>query len=218
MRKILLPLVFCLPLHTVAQVSIAPIVGFNMSGYTRTRAPHGTGLSIGVMTDIKLSNRIYLQPGVLYVMNRFVFERTNEDPLYAYTTNVKGYENTVELPVNLAFKTKPNGKGRFAFSAGPYMVDDLSARSHVKITDPLGTVVYDKAENFNYWKTRREKFNVGVNVNIGYELNNGLLARAFGQLGLTNYARESYRVGLAIGYFIGKKTISTAKQPDQPGT
>src|SRR5262245_44386967 len=102
-----------------AQVSFAPLVGFNISQYGFSDNVPGvkvrSGMKAGVIAEAPLSGRFYLQSGAFYVMNGFRI--VPMDLLIDMTYNI----NTIEIPLNATFKTGAAGKMRFFASIGPYV-------------------------------------------------------------------------------------------------
>ena len=109
-----------------AQFSIAPELGLNMANMTLKEkiginppVTIGTamkaGLVIGAIADLGLNEKLYVQPGVFYLMNGC-------NIVGGGTYNI----NTVEIPVNIVYKSGQEGGNRFYFGVGPYIGYNIS--------------------------------------------------------------------------------------------
>src|ERR1035437_1451764 len=124
MKKIILSLVSVGMISTAAnaQLAIAPELGLNLAnmafkyaGVTDNTTSMKAGLAIGAVIDFGLTDNIYLQPGLFYLMNG------------CNGTGGTSYNlNTIQIPVNFEYKTGKEGGNRFFFGVGPYLAYNIS--------------------------------------------------------------------------------------------
>jgi hypothetical protein len=204
-----------------AQVSLAPFAAFNVSGYGMdagfASVSNRLGVKTGVMADVGLSDHFYLQPGVYYAMNGFRISIF----LASTTANI----NTLEVPLNVTYKIGDANHNRFFVSAGPYIGFNLSGNATTSSPTFGGSSPDEDSEPIIFGSRSSgeiSRFDWGVNLNAGYELKNGIFAKAYYQLGIQNLApidprgigtMRSYSFGVGIGYLF-KTSAENSKKID----
>ncbi len=203
MKKLILSLLSVAAIATSAnaQLAIAPELGLNManmtgkSGGTSSDYKMKAGLAVGAVIDFGLTDNLYLQPGLFYLMNG---AKANVGDA---TINV----NTIQIPINFVYKLGEEGDNRFFFGVGPYIGYNLSAS--VKSGGNSTTI------NIGTDKTADgiKPMDFGVGLNLGYLLSNGIFVRAHYQMGLANLdpisdadnTLKTSAIGLTVGYYFG---------------
>ncbi len=231
MKKILLLallLVSMLPIY--AQTSIGVIAGYNRSStnpgnykgqYPNSNFSFKSGWRAGVTTDHRLSKKFYLQPQLLLNSKgrNYDVPYSQELPQELSSTIQLLY---LELQANMVFKQQW-GSGKFFVGAGPYIgrgVGGSEKRTgYIEINGEkhhfdtkykvkfVNNVPIPADDNNTYY----EPNDVGLNLQAGYELKNGLFFNAVYSLGLTNLyhspadpnPKNTYW-GLSVGYFFKK--------------
>jgi hypothetical protein len=185
----------------------------------------------GVVADIPLAGRFYLQPQLLASVKGSRSELHNLDStVYFLISDVSAKTRMVylELPVNVLYKHKL-GPGKLIAGGGPYIAYGLGGKSSSTLTYRRGEQVSSEStikfknethpsdeelSKYTYYKP----LDAGLNFIAGYELNNGLCFNVNYSLGLTNIepsetiqpngthivygtSKNSY-VGLSVGYFL----------------
>jgi hypothetical protein len=212
-RFLLLSLIM-IPFYTSAQTSFAPVLGFNVSKYKvedGADARARLGLRAGVIANTPISDHLYVQPGIYYVMNGFRIDIPGIPE--AASLNV----NTLEIPINVTVKSDKPGNGRFFLSAGPYVGINLSGRASYPAVDMLGSYLYSVNVPVEIGMERDSEFgrlDFGVNANAGMEWPNGFFIRAYYQRGiLPIQSIYSSNYGVSFGYLISNRTKAESKKP-----
>lgn len=170
-------------LHSYAQMGLGIEAGANWSDYT-VKLPAGTkktqfktGMRLGILSDMALSDNFYFQPGIYYLGG-------------GYHTNLSnGYEqydlNTIEVPLNIQYKIGPLGANRVFVGLGPFVAFNRSGSYHVRVpyVDSKRALHFgnDAADDIKY-------FDVGAGINVGYQITDGLFARVGAQMGIMDAA------------------------------
>ena len=203
MKKLVLSLLSVAAIATTAsaQLAIAPELGLNMSNMSLKAAgatidsKMKAGLAVGAVVDFGLSDNLYIQPGLFYLMNGY--KDNTGDGVFSV--------NTIQIPINVQYKLGEEGGNRFFFGVGPYLAYNLGASykvGGVSTTIDIGT---DKS------KDGLKPMDFGLGLNLGYLLSNGFYARAHYQMGLSNLAvngdsdnsMKTSAIGLTVGYYFG---------------
>ena len=203
-----------------AQVNFAPELGLNLSNYSFKEGSFSinsgmrAGLRVGGMTDIRLTDNLYLQPGLLYVMNGFKWSFD----FIGQPNTIKASVSTIEIPVNLLYKAGKPGKGRLFVGGGPYIAYNIGG--NIKSTVD-GITTSEKMKIGNDSTCLLKPLDIGIGINIGYEFTENFYARLHSQYGFTNLLPissqtnaniNSYNFGLSFGYIFVKKTKKEAKK------
>jgi hypothetical protein len=191
-----------------AQIAIAPELGLNManltgkSGGASMSTSMKAGLRVGAVADFGLSDNLFLQPGLFYLMNGANFS--------GGSINV----GTLEVPVNVEYKLGEPGANRFFFGAGPFFgfnVGGTLKGGGSSTSLKIGSTKPDMANGVAGDDIKAMDFGLGLNV--GYLLANGLFFRAQYQFGLANLdpisdadnTMKSSAIGITVGYYFGAK-------------
>lgn len=177
-----------LTFYTNAQVLKA---GFNLANISVTNDGDVdenkvlASFQAGISGDIRLTNILYLQPGLIFSGKGS--KTTEGDPngntWYQATTN----PFYVEIPVNLVFKTP--GKGlRFFAGAGPYLGIGIAGKNKVNgkflgasfssedrikwSDDDPSTLNYEEGAGYGIMK----RFDYGANIVAGLEFSQSVLS------------------------------------------
>ncbi len=241
MNKILTSLsLTLLTTTTFAQIKFAPEAGLNMAMQnTKTKIadiPLGStetsklspGAFGGVMGDLKLHKKMYLQAGIFYYYNNIKY--ANEVDLSAYqlgTPSTVRYDriHSLRLPVYLMYKSGFEGSGRFMAGIGPYVNYSFSGNRALQVPFIIYDSASHKVSNYTIRKSNTDlkigdqafkddirNWDFGLNACIGYESNVGLYFRGTFSYGLLNqdpantdnYKVKNWGMGISIGYLIGK--------------
>ncbi|WP_159442191.1 porin family protein [Chitinophaga niabensis] len=234
MRIILLSLLIVCTLPVCAQVSIGVTGGYShatINVSNRTPSPPTDILSppipesryvpkwhAGLMADIHLVKRFYLQPQVLISKKGVKMEGSRSQGILYHENFFKADLTYLEVPVNLLYKV-PAGKGKLAVGAGVYCARGLSGkydeRGITVATDGsfrsghamTGDIRFEKeapAQPTGYQVYK--KYDRGLNFIAGYEFKNGLLFNVNYSLGLTDVytyepeTRKNRYFGISAGY------------------
>ncbi|MCO5239612.1 MAG: PorT family protein [Chitinophagaceae bacterium] len=154
----------------------------------------GTGFHVGGIADISLSEQFSIQPQLLF-----------NSKTTAMSSEMKLKMMAIDLPVNFLYKN--NG---FFAGLGPNFSYGLSAKSSGDSEQDLYKKYAgedeDEAEG-----AMLKRFELGANLTMGYQFENGLMISANYVQGLSNIAgaetahtKYSTRLlGLSVGYMIG---------------
>ncbi len=217
MKKILCSLFLLVSAITLkAQTKLSIEAGLLSSGYTGKSGgkmiytADKWGGRFGVGFDSKVSKRIYMQTGLLYVMNGYLQNTTKGDLNWSV--------NTLEIPLNVVYKTDRLGGDRIFVSAGPYFGVNLSG---TKKYSPFDSTSYTQTLNAgNDPRDDIKYFDMGLGANVGYEFKKGLFVRLHYQVGLANLNQvgdennklKNKNQGISIGYLLGS---NKAKRDDR---
>lgn len=189
----------------------------------------------GIVADMPLAGRFYLQPQLLVSVKGSRTEVHNLDSAVYYqisdATN-KTRMVYLELPVNILYK-HTLGRGKLIAGGGPYIAYGLGGKSKSTLTYRNGgeistsesTIKFknetrpnnEGPQNYTYYKP----LDGGLNFIAGYELNNRLCFNVNYSLGLMNTspsdgvlpngtrisygAKKNSYFGLSAGYFLRKR-------------
>lgn len=188
-----------------AQVGFGPEIGLNGSDYMKKVAGQDKttqmrfGIRLGALTDICLSDNVYLQPGIYAVNNGYKAKFTGGHDEYSI--------NTLEIPVNIIYKFRTFGTNRFFLGVGPYFGYNVNGYYKVfsapyvdsKSDLRIGGGATDQVNNLD----------IGAGINMGFQFKEGLFFRVRAQAGFTNMAAplandnntlRSFSFGVTGGY------------------
>lgn len=160
-----------------AQFSIAPEAGLVMSGQSmkvlgeKVDTKMKIGFRVGGNVDYAISDAIHIQGGIFYAAKG---SKAKEG-------DGKVAVNYLEVPIYVNYMTGEAGGNRFFGGVGPYLGYAFGG----KVTDATGEE-RDLEIGSDEGKSDIKALDLGLNVNIGYMLSNGLYVRANYGLGLTN--------------------------------
>ncbi|PQJ10122.1 hypothetical protein CJD36_015610 [Flavipsychrobacter stenotrophus] len=213
MKKLICSLLcLCAVAYAHAQLSFGPEAGLQYTNYTGNTNGYNDdgkgrmGFRIGGVVEQPLSQHFYFQPGLLYVRNGYKLD-------YGATTFI-GKISTLQLPVNIMFKAGKPGGERFFAGVGPYVAFNLAGT--------IKRTLYGNSETQKFrigddtYNDDIKRTDIGIGVNVGYQLVNGLFIRGHYQRGFVNLipggneanSMFSTNAGVSVGYlFEGKGKV-----------
>jgi hypothetical protein len=197
-----------------AQLEVTPVIGLNVSNYRITPDITSSGqqklrygYSAGALVDIRLTNQLSLQPGVLYKLNGFRWETDHVKQVISI--------NTVDIPVKLIYSFNI-GKGNQLFiGAGPYVGINVSGKNHLKgdlSFDSTNTITtlhpVDQTVKIDFGGPHDiQRLDIGAGVSVGVKACKGLFISLQGQYGIKDLAPSgslvqlhNYNFGIEGGY------------------
>jgi hypothetical protein len=136
MKKIFFALLCFVSTHSFSQIKIGIEGGYNSTSFSQAGESSATAyrmfpssistFNAGIVSEIPLSKKIFLQPGLLYFGNGTqIVEKGGESGYegYAHSTIRLYY---LRLPVNVVYKMKLNSHLNFLAGAGLYAAKGLS--------------------------------------------------------------------------------------------
>jgi hypothetical protein len=222
MRKISFLFIAFIILATAskAQVSVAPELGLNIAsmamkvtdlagGSFTYKTGMKAGLALGAVADVRLARSIYFQPGLFYEMagTTFTADYVHFGGQWAL--------NTITVPLNFEYKTGNEGGNRFFVGFGPYVAYNFSGsyKTEANQTYNYGASTGNLTIGSTVGKDYLKALDLGLGVNLGYLLSNGLYVRVHYQLGLSNLCpfadeHDSYKTsafGATAGYYLNNR-------------
>ena len=178
------------------ELSFGPELGLNLSNMpindsgTKAQTSIKPGLVVGGIADIGITDNIYLQPGLFYLMNG------------CKVTGGSLNLNSIQLPVNVEYKLGKRGKNRIFFGLGLYVAYNISASVKAGGTSTTLKIGSDATT------ADIKPIDFGAGVNAGYQLSKGLFVRAHYQMGFANLlpggnATNSIKtnaISISVGY------------------
>jgi hypothetical protein len=149
--------------------------GIDFSSVTLSSGKYQAGFNIGAIYDMKISKRMYFQPGLLFVTNGFSFE-TNE-----YIEKAKVNIYALEVPLVMSFHPSFGKKMKLIADFGLYTRYGL-----------FGKKKYEYANNTSVNESPFDvynRFDMGVNLGVGLSYNNFALLGTY-QLGFTEAEKD----------------------------
>jgi Outer membrane protein beta-barrel domain len=210
-----------------AQVTFGPEIGGTFAG-AQIRDSLGliktnlrSGFTVGGIVEFCLSDNVYLQPGIFYVMNGFKYSADDIE----FTERV----STIQIPINLQYKFGDPGGNRVFIGISPFLGYNLSGKLEASANfsgTPVSSsqslrIGSDSSNNIR-------RFDAGVGFNAGYEFSNGVFFRAAYQVGVldlrpmgdpNNFQRSSH-FGITAGFLFGKNgdgNVTETSQSLNPG-
>lgn len=185
-----------------AQIKFGPKVGLNLS--TMTFKSSGlsfdpktlVGFNVGVISEISLTDNLFLQPGISYSAKGSKYTIFGEE-----ATISPGF---IEIPVNVAYKFDL-GTAKLFLSAGPYVAYGIGGK--IKSGGESNDIVFGTKESDDL-----RALDFGLNVGAGVEIANILLSANYG-FGLANLAPVTTDdteakikvIGFSVAYLFGGK-------------
>ena len=172
------------------------------------------GVKAGGIVNFELSENCSIQPGAYFVTGNGA--KIGDDIAYIQTKI-----NTIQIPINFQYSFGKPGGNRFFIGAGPYV--GINVGGKVKVSGfNLGLFSLDTSSTASIGSDSTDQFkrlNVGAGVNAGYQLSNGLFARAHFDYGFMNQMPQgdennsikNYNVGVTVGFMFGGKHTKATK-------
>jgi len=171
-----------------AQVGLK--AGVDLSSVTTSNSKNEVGFHLGAIYDLKMSNKFYFQPGLLFASNGFAFE-ANE---VLKKANISMY--SLELPLVFSFRPKVTDKSKLLLDFGLYARYGLFGKKKYE---------YHYSESINKSPfDAYNRFDTGINLGIGYSYEKITLSAAY-QIGLTDAEKEisnmhHKKIRISLGY------------------
>lgn len=208
MKKLLLT-IFSLPLcaGAFAQFSVGPEAGLLFSNYTgksngeTVNTKPVFGARFGATADLGLGSHFAVQSGLLYVINGYQLDY--------FILSQKVTINTLEVPLNVFWKSGEPGDDRFFVGVGPYIGWNMSGKYKETGNGASETRSLNIGDKVGEDDSKRTDY--GIGVNLGYQLSMGLFIRAHFQKGLANLQpggnadniAQNMNYGISFGYLFG---------------
>ena len=208
MKKLICSLLcVCAVSYAHAQLSFGPEVGLQYTNYPgktngeKDDAKGRVGFRMGGVVDVPLSGHFYFQPGLLYVRNGYKFDNV--------VVTFTGKVDALQIPLNVLFKAGKPGGERFFFGVGPYVAFNLGGSVERNYYGTKETHTFEIGNNALNDDLKRT--DIGIGLNVGYQLSNNLFMRAHYQRGFVNLlpggdvnnATYSTNAGASVGYLFG---------------
>lgn len=165
-----------------AQLKFGAKVGLNISTLTGDveDVKSKVGPLFGVFADYSISDKLSIQPELLFSMQGCKVESVYEDEEGSFDEDFSIKLNYVIVPIMVKF----------------YLVEGLSLQAGPQ----LGFLTTAKADDEDM-KDDVNKFDLGLNIGAGYEMENGLGVGLRYNFGLTNVNKEDYMGDAKNGVF-----------------
>ena len=189
-----------------AQVKFGPKVGMNLS--TMTLKSSGisldpkmlVGFHAGVISEIGLTENLFLQPGVLFSSKGSKYELT----LLEQTFKFSMAPGVIEVPVNVLYSFG-TGSVKLNLFAGPYVALGITGKT--KIDEESQDISYGSSDEDDM-----KPFDFGLNFGAGVNINGFLISAQYG-FGLANLAPDTSGdsemknkvLAISMGYLFGPK-------------
>jgi hypothetical protein len=227
MKRILLLLAAVSCLTANAQLSAGPEIGLNISniGGAREDYTFRSGARLGFVTDFKIAENLYLQPGLLYsskgghtvttssqnlasfaslagledLVN--LFGGNNQFTTLTVTNNISYDLQYLQLPVLAVYKFSAGNSGRFFAGVGPYAAWLAGGHYQQSSVSSLAGISINTNEDRALTKGELSAFDFGLNANLGYQHHSGFFFRGFYEMGISdNSIGKNASFGISIGY------------------
>jgi Outer membrane protein beta-barrel domain len=230
MKKIFFFLLCFVSTHSFSQIKIAAEGGYNSARFVQSgetpSADYGNSPSsistfnAGIVSEIPLSKKIFLQPALLYFGNGTHIEGQAINPGYESFSHTAIQIYYLRLPVNVVYKMKLNNQFKLLAGAGLYAAKGLSGTGKGIIEGSgLSTTAFAYAfnskvnfsnDNSSSNETNINPFDFGFNLLAGIECKNFQLtanySHGFSQVysdGGYNYKNAEF--GIALAYLFSLK-------------
>lgn len=192
-----------------AQFTVGPelsLIGTNYTG--KVDGQSGNTKSVisfraGAVVNAPIGDHFDIQPAVMYVQNG-----SKSDVVFSSAT---AHVNTLEVPVNVMYKINTTHGEHFFVGLGPYIAYNMSGKT--KFTSNFsGTGAETQTISFGSDAHDNMKtIDLGLGINVGYQLLNGLFLRVYYQKGLVNLFPQgntensiySTNYGVGLGMLFG---------------
>lgn len=138
------------------------------------------GVSGGVFLNLPIADEFYIQPSLMYE------GKGGKDK----DLGTKSRLNYLTLPINLVFRPEmSSGNGSWIIGAGAYLGYGLSGKVTSSASDSTSMFILfsDPFKKDDYGDDPLlKRFDLGADVQVGYEMFNGFNIRLNGELGLIN--------------------------------
>jgi hypothetical protein len=158
-----------------------------------------TAYHLGLVFDIPMNEKLSFQPQLLYSGRGAKEDHDDHKDIIRF--------NSLEIPLNLVYRTAGSEKGRFFFGGGPNVGYNLNGKV-VASDDP------DETTDFEFGSAAGQirRMDLGLNFLAGYETSRGFFVSANYNRGLTNWLNsdDSWRnhiFAVSIGWLLYNKQL-----------
>lgn len=219
-------------LSTSAQFKIGQEVGMQIGSISRDVNSFTVtnnirvGVRAGLVSDIAINDNFSVQPGLFYTTR----STKSVADFFIFSVEQSFSVNYLELPINFQYKSGTPDKGRVFIGVGPYIAYALGGKSKIEIpnnnpfiqnalSNPLVSGLLNDQADVSVGTDTTDAvrpFDIGANINFGYELPVGLFFRGQIGMGFMNTAplddlitQKNWGGAITIGYF-----FNLARKPD----
>ncbi|MBA4167559.1 MAG: PorT family protein, partial [Chitinophagaceae bacterium] len=175
-----------------------------------------SGLHLGVLLEIPLSNRFYFQPGLLYMAKGRKYYMNNDTATSIITDTISSSStlsvNYIEAPLNITYKVPLAKRVNLLLSAGPYVgfFYNGARKYETRLYSSNSFKNDDQKLETGKEAGKVKTVDIGFNARAGFEIGN-LLLTGFMSQGITNFYHASYDgtfkhkvIGASIGFWLNK--------------
>jgi hypothetical protein len=173
--------------------------GLNLSDVTTDDKAENKAIGVrpafhlGLVADLALNDNLSFQPQLLYSGRGAKEDHEDHKDLFKF--------NSLEIPLNLVYRTAGSSNGRFFLGGGPSIGYNLGGKV-VATDDPSENTDFE----FGSAAGQIRRMDIGLNLLAGYELKGGFFVSANYTRGLTNWLNTSDKwrnnvFALSVGYF-----------------
>jgi outer membrane protein with beta-barrel domain len=218
MKKLFFVLFFFVSTHSFSQIKTGIEAGYNSARFAHSGeiplADYGNSTSsistfhAGIISDIPLSKKIFLQPALLYYGNGTHINGQALDPGYESSSNTTIQIYYLRLPVNVVCKMKLNNRVKLMAGTGLYAAKGLSGTGKGNIEGsglsglPFAYVFNSKVnfstDNSSSNETNINPFDFGFNFLAGIEWKNFQLTANYSQGFSQVYADGGFKYKNAV--------------------
>lgn len=190
--------------------------------------------NLGVIVDIPLgiSNRWFLQPGIIYHgkgRNYYkAFDTSAAAMTDTFSLNQEFHPNYIDIPFNLTYKFPLGKKAVFMLSAGPYVSMFYNGKQTSETRLYPSNKFESRSRDIEVGNeiSKVKTLDLGLNARAGFEIGK-LLITGFYSRGLTSFYQAGYTadfkhevIGASFGFYLNKRSSSkaeTIKDQDKDG-
>jgi Outer membrane protein beta-barrel domain len=171
--------------------------GIQKEGNTTSTSKTKTGLTVGFMGDIVLTEKFSFQPGLNFIQKGGKESVTN----FGITIESNTTLNYLELPLNFVYNA-PAGSGYFFAGLGPVLGYGMNGKAKIKVSTGGET---KQDVKFGSGADELKPFEFSGNVLAGYELSNGIFIAANYNMGISNLLNDAPSNSSSKNRFFGIK-------------
>jgi Outer membrane protein beta-barrel domain len=177
--------------------------GIKKNNNTTVTSKTKTGLTVGFLGDIVLTEKFSFQPGINFIQKGGKESSTT----FGITLESSTTLNYLELPLNFVYNA-PAGSGYFFAGLGPVLGYGMNGKAKIKVSTGGETTQDVK---FGSGAGETKPFEFSGNVLAGYELSNGIFITANYNIGISNLinnppsnsSSKNRYFGIKLGYKFG---------------
>ncbi len=232
MKKIFFVLLCFLSMHGFSQIKIGVAGGYSSASFAQSGETDIPGygnssssistFNMGIVSEIPLGKKIFLQPGLLYFGNGTHIDEQGGESGYEGSSHTTIQLYYLRLPVNIVYKMKLNNRFNLLVGTGLYVAKGLSGtgKGNSKGSSPFsGPYAYSFNNKVDFSDdnspssqndTKIKPFDFGFNVLAGIEWRNFQLTANYSHSFLQGYADGGYNYknavfGISLAYLFTLK-------------